>query len=431
MDLIKNDIKKLKISLRKKSAFQLCIAVFNNPIDRKQIIEKSTEIKTLKIEDNIIEFEKKLEKFSKNYKTIHIIGLENLKNLNYFIKHLNLHRDYIAKIAEVNLVFWVLESQLKKFISNAQDLFHWSSGLFNFISNTNYIDNIEEQIQISKKINIEKITITPNKDLPKNFLGHFNIKKIWYRLKKKESKYLEPIINFLIKKLYENINIYNKDFYDIKDLKYLKYATIILEFIKYNEVEYSLNIIKLYQISSLSYLYLKDLQNAKSYIEKSINIIDSKHPKDNQKLSKSYNILSNILLELGDDIKKSKEYQEKAIFLIKNYKNSNYYLSRYYLELAKIYKKLNNIEKEKFYIKKSLKLFEHIHNNPKDLSNIYYNLAKTYNTLGDLQNAKFYIEKSINIKKGDHINKLKDLDYLLNIKKIIDKKIEDSLIKIE
>lgn len=426
MDLIKNDIKKINIALRKKNGFQLCISVFNNPVIRKEIINKFDNIEIINIEDNILNFENNLKNLAKKSKAIHVIGLENSKNKNLLIKNLNLNRDYIAKIAEVNLVFWILESHLPKFITNAPDLFHWSSGIFNFISKTNNIEN--PKIPMHKKINIENIAINPIKDLPHNFLGNFNLQEIWINLKKINIKNLEPLVNFLIKKLYQNINIENQYFNKIENLKYLKYSTITIKVLESSKNKDLFNIIKLYQILSLSYKYLGYFKNAKSYIKQSIDIIEDNQPIDNYQLSKSYNILSQILLS-SNEIKLSKKYQKKAIYLIKNYSDCNYYLDKYYYELAIIYEKLENLEKEKFYMKKSLAIYTHMKNNPKGLSSVFRNLAIIYNKLGDLKNAKFYIEKSINIENGDHFNKIKDLEYLSGIKKIIDKNIEDSLIK--
>ncbi len=126
----------------KKYGFNFIIATYNDVTTRNSVIDRITsfhpttsiiDATALKTPD-IYDFEHQIHECAQNSSIEHIINIEYRPDADFttFLRELNFHREHIAQLAPVNMVFWILEYRAKDFITVAPDLWSWNSGVFTF-----------------------------------------------------------------------------------------------------------------------------------------------------------------------------------------------------------------------------------------------------------------------------------------------------------
>lgn len=146
----------------------------------------------------------------------------------------------------------------------------------------------------------------------------------------------------------------------------------------------------IYQMLSLSYIKMKDYENALKYAHK--NVILSKNYYDTHFEINSYLIYAGVAAQL-DKNKEAEKYIEKTknmIFGTDYEKNHlliyNYYFAKYYNQFSK-----KNYEKAKEYLKKLEKYLAE--NDPNSLNGIYDRLSIILKKVGEFEEALKYQQK--------------------------------------
>ena len=146
----------------------------------------------------------------------------------------------------------------------------------------------------------------------------------------------------------------------------------------------------IYQMLSLSYIKMKDYENALKYAHK--NVILSKNYYDTHFEINSYLIYAGVAAQL-DKNKEAEKYIEKTknmIFGTDYEKNHlliyNYYFAKYYNQFSK-----KNYEKAKEYLKKLEKYLAE--NDPNSLNRIYDRLSIILKKVGEFEEALKYQQK--------------------------------------
>ena len=126
----------------KKKGFNYIVAIYNDVSTRNTIIDALSslnaascviDIAASKTPD-VYEFERKIEEAAQDSIIEHIINIEYRSDKEFisFLQSINFHREFLAQLAPVNLVIWILEYQVKNLITVAPDLWSWNSGVFTF-----------------------------------------------------------------------------------------------------------------------------------------------------------------------------------------------------------------------------------------------------------------------------------------------------------
>jgi len=207
----------------------------------------------------------------------------------------------------------------------------------------------------------------------------------------KQPKTIDLLIDSLKKQLdiktlnnnYLNGKIYLLDVKELikNDLKTKEFATLLNNF-------------------SLTLYALGDLNEAKKYQLKTIEIEEKVLEPSHPSLATSYNNLSLILKDLGD-FNEAKKYQLKAIEIQERVlEPSHPDLASSYNNLSTILKDLGNFNEAKKYQLKTIEIFEIVlESSHPHLAGSYNNLSMILSDLGDLNEAKKYQLKAIKIRE--------------------------------
>ncbi|MCP5103333.1 MAG: ATP-binding protein, partial [bacterium] len=152
---------------------------------------------------------------------------------------------------------------------------------------------------------------------------------------------------------------------------------------------------------SMIYKALGELEKAREFQEKALNIreaiLDPRHPD----LATSYNNLSTIYQDLGE-LEKAREFQEKALNIREAILDPRHPdMAQSYNNLSLIYQALGELEKAREFQEKTVTIFEAIlaPRHP-DLATSYNNFSLIYQDLGELEKAREFQEKALNIREA-------------------------------
>ncbi|MFW2502368.1 tetratricopeptide repeat protein [Clostridium diolis] len=180
------------------------------------------------------------------------------------------------------------------------------------------------------------------------------------------------------------VSFQNKNNTSIK-AQYIKCGTSLLSNMYEKNSHYS----TLANNLGILYQEMGFLKEALKYHKLDISIRENLDKKDMNLLGISYGNLATIYLELGE-LENALEYEEKAIKILKKYKNisltiddNKILIAQCYNNLANIYQKLSNFKKALNYSFESLKLKKRIPNiSNTSIANTYTTIADNYRSLG-------------------------------------------------
>ncbi|MCP4155288.1 MAG: SpoIIE family protein phosphatase [bacterium] len=139
----RDELEKLKKSIRLQKKFSLFIAGFSQELNRDKLIEEVNETfqNSFIVEitkDNVTnfdDFERRLAALSKKNSVIHLIynhiSLFDETSRDFF-NGLNYHREKIAEENPVSVIIWMLAGNIREFVINAPDIWAWRAGVFHF-----------------------------------------------------------------------------------------------------------------------------------------------------------------------------------------------------------------------------------------------------------------------------------------------------------
>ncbi len=141
-----------------------------------------------------------------------------------------------------------------------------------------------------------------------------------------------------------------------------------------------------------------ELEEAKKYILKAIEIDKKAFGPDHPTLAIHYNNLASILQAMGE-LEEAKEYTLKAIEIDKKAFGPDHpNLAPLYNNLALILQAMGELEEAKKYILKAIEIAEKaLGPDHPTLATLYNNLASILQAMGELEEAKEYTEKAIEI----------------------------------
>jgi len=130
-------------TFKEKEGFNLIVVEFNDIPLRDKLIRKIEEIKRctgiIDFSDpsisSLTDFENLLAQQAKKNKILHLVNLSLLEDENlifHFLEGINMHREKIASLAPVNVIFWMQEFLLKDFILKAPDFWAWHTYSLDF-----------------------------------------------------------------------------------------------------------------------------------------------------------------------------------------------------------------------------------------------------------------------------------------------------------
>ncbi|MBN1290385.1 MAG: tetratricopeptide repeat protein, partial [Candidatus Latescibacteria bacterium] len=141
-----NELRRLVKMIKRPKKFNLIFVEYNDQALRRYIIQETEKLKyqtsaTLDLSPeslpNVALFEENLRHLAEDYSIIHVYNLESHTDEDdflLFLHEINFHRERIANSTPANIIFWVLEYQIKQFITQAPDFWSWNSAAIRFHS---------------------------------------------------------------------------------------------------------------------------------------------------------------------------------------------------------------------------------------------------------------------------------------------------------
>lgn len=313
----------------------------------------------------------------------------------------------------------------QKYVQNSKDLnrkiqLNYSLGAFNtYKKNYNaaqkyYFENIQIYLD-GKKVDKIYVKLSYEQLYSTSFVQQ-NYKDAF--------KYLNTYIDFVKKNFPENLNLTYQQlgFFYLTTNDYNKALELFKEALLIYEKQNDKNYIAIAKRNiGTSYLGLKKIDSAKTYLYDALNYYKSIDSKEN--ISDINNILSHLYFD-EKEYQKAEEYIEKAVKLLPEDSKSNYYHKSYYASV-----KVYNMVKDSVSIRTNPQKRQELENTVKELNETfskvqnekwyvdpdlvisnYTTLSNAYEILGDYKKAHSYFQKAMKEKERVYgLDKMKEL----------------------
>jgi len=439
-------------AIKRPKKYNLLIVEYNDQALRRHLIE---EIDTLKFQPSIkldlsldkipntAVFEKNLRNLSQDYSIIHVYNLESRTSeddFRTFLQEINLHRERIARIAPVNIVFWVLEYQMKRIITDAPDFWAWNSAVLSF-----HTEKVTEGLEpIPEDHAIAELNVPETRRRIETLIEYLKPKK-FDSLNEAETGLVQELDGYR-----RDIAVYEKSYdYIDSELQTMneQIGAIFDEFIEYQKTpekpsgemnlqdeisfiadhlevkagenpldkalwiqpavtlleqvtEENKEVGRLANNLSLTYQNMGDIQNALSYAKKALDIGERTLMPDDPNLSSAYNNVSMTYLDMGD-YHNALVFAKKALDIRERTQQPDHtYLATSYNNVSTVYLDMGDYHNALVFAKKSIEINERtLQPDHPSLATSYNNVSLIYKNMGDYHNALVFAKKSIEINE--------------------------------
>jgi len=446
------ELKRLKKTLKRARWFNLIVIEYNDQSLRREVFDEIKELGHFSFAQldlspvnlpSVSLFEDNLRHLAQDFTVIHLYNLESYTSEDdrrAFLQQINLHRERIADTAQVNILFWVLEYQVKELMTQAPDFWAWNSAVIRFHSEKEGI-KLEA---LPEDHAIAELNMPETRHRIESLMDFFTRKDLSTLNEAERALLLELVryhkniidyecfYGFLDQSLTEIKNELEKKF--IADYTYVdgstdeekkddlqKEISFLADQLSVKPGGNRLEKVRCIQpaVSALNqtnedtvetgrlsnnlaliYMNMGDLKQALVYAQKAVAISEKNLPSDHLSLATSYNNLALIYKNMGD-LEQALVYAQKAVAIIeKNLPSDHPSLATSYNNLALIYRDMGDLDQALFYTKKAVAIFDKtLPSDHPDLATSYNNLAMIYQDMGDLEQALVYVKKAVAISE--------------------------------